>query len=125
MKKLFAVILIACLLLSAASALAAKQPPKQPPKGQAPEGGPQMLDLDSMVKDGVISQETRDKIQAYMEANRPEGAAPCEAPAEPEEPDDDDDDDAPEGLRGELLNTGVITQEECDAMAAVMPEEDD
>ena len=153
MKKFFAVILIACLLLSCVSALAdKKQPPKQPPKGQAPENAPQMLDLDSRGKTGVISQETMDKIKTYMESNRPEGATEGEAPAEPEQPDDDDDDDddddedepeepeepddddddgdddddesaePPAGILGELLKAGVITQEECDAMAAAMPE---
>ncbi len=45
----------------------------QPPQmnGEAPSGLPDMIDFDAMVKNGVISQETCDKIKAYMEEHRP------------------------------------------------------
>ena len=42
----------------------------QPPEmsGEAQAGAPARIDFDEMVKEGVISQETCDKIKAYMEA---------------------------------------------------------
>ncbi|MCR4653336.1 MAG: hypothetical protein K5744_06545 [Eubacterium sp.] len=45
----------------------------QPPQMNAekPSGHPDMIDFDAMVKKGVISQETCDKIKAYMEEHRP------------------------------------------------------
>ena len=45
----------------------------QPPQmnGEKPSGHPDMIDFDAMVKNGVISQETCDKIKAYMEEHRP------------------------------------------------------
>jgi len=45
----------------------------QPPQmnGEKPSGPPDMIDFDAMVKNGVISQETCDKIKAYMEEHRP------------------------------------------------------
>ena len=45
----------------------------QPPQmnGQKPFGSPDMIDFDAMVKNGVISQETCDKIKAYLEEHRP------------------------------------------------------
>ncbi len=39
--------------------------------GEKPSGHPDMIDFDAMVKNGVISQETCDKIKAYMEEHRP------------------------------------------------------
>ncbi len=45
----------------------------QPPQmnGEKPSGHPDMIDFDAMVKNGVIAQETCDKIKAYMEEHRP------------------------------------------------------
>ena len=45
----------------------------QPPQmnGEKPSGLPEMIDFDEMVKKGVISQETCDKIKAYMEEHKP------------------------------------------------------
>ncbi len=45
----------------------------QPPQmnGEKPSGHPDMIDFDALVKKGVISQETCDKIKAYMEEHRP------------------------------------------------------
>ncbi len=92
----------------------------QAPQGQAPTGqqstdgkqAPQMIDFDAMVTSGVISQETRDAIKAYMDEHKPEGEMPT-APAEGEalaegEP----------NLLNDLLNAGIITQAEYDAMSA-------
>ncbi len=39
--------------------------------GEKPSGYPDMIDFDAMVKNDVISQETCDKIKAYMEEHRP------------------------------------------------------
>lgn len=51
------------------------------PNGEKPSGAPElsngekpvMIDFDSMVTKGVISQETCDKIKAYMEEHKPAG----------------------------------------------------
>ena len=45
----------------------------QPPQmnGEKPFGSLDMIDFDAMVKNGVISQETCDKIKAYLEEHRP------------------------------------------------------
>ncbi len=89
-------------------------------KGQAPG----MIDFDAMVTKGVISQETCDKIKAYMEAHKPadlpemNGEKPAdlpemngEKPAESETPEHG-------GLLADLLKDGVITQTEYDALVA-------
>jgi len=39
--------------------------------GEKPFGQQDMIDFDEMVKNGVISQETCDKIKAFMEENKP------------------------------------------------------
>ncbi len=53
--------------------------------GQGELGAPGFVDFDLMLEDGVISQDTYDSIQAYMEENKP--------------------DDLPE-MNGEALETG-------------------
>ena len=105
----------------------------QAPDGQAPAADvPVMIDFDAMVTKGVISQETCDKIKAYMAANKPadlpettDEAAAAEKPAELPEmngqaPTDQQPAEAPAagGLLGDLLKAGVITQAEYDALAA-------
>ena len=68
-----------------------------------------MIDFDAMVTNGVISQETCDKIKAFMEEHKPEdlpemnGQKPAEG-----------------GLLAELLENNVITQEEYDALTAAL-----
>lgn len=87
----------------------------QAPTGQQPTDGqqtPKMIDFDAMVTSGVISQETRDAIKAYMDEHKPDGEMPTvsaegEAPAEGEP-----------SLLNDLLNAGIITQTEYDAMTA-------
>ena len=67
---------------------------------------PKLVDFDEMVKNGTISQETRDSIRTYMENNKPEAPAQGQAPVAGEQPD----------LLSDLLNAGIITQAEYDAM---------
>lgn len=100
-----------------------------PTDGQAPQGqGPKMIDFDAMVTRGIISQETRDAIKAYMDEHKPadmpaDGQTPPEKPADgqtsPEKPADGQaPEDAENGLLNDLLNAGIITQAEYDAMMA-------
>ena len=87
----------------------------QSPTGQQPTDGqhaPKMIDFDAMVASGVISQETRDAIKAYMDEHKPEGKMPT-APAEGEAPAE-----AEPSLLNDLLNAGIITQAEYDAISA-------
>ena len=97
----------------------------QAPQGQAPQGhaptsqqptdsqqAPKMIDFDAMVASGVISQETRDDIKAYMDEHKPEGEMPG-APGEGETPAEGEP-----SLLNDLLNAGIITQTEYDAMSA-------
>ena len=126
--------------------------------GQAPNGekpthlpemngqAPGMIDFDAMVTKGVISQETCDKIKAYMEAHKPadlpemNGENPAERPemngekpADLPEMNGEKPADLPEmngekpaesetpehgGLLADLLKDGVITQTEYDALVA-------
>ena len=100
-----------------------EQPSGQPPFGQGPAGnGPVMVDFDALAQAGVISQDTCDRIKAYMEANKPadppandgkapSGDRPADPPADGEAP-------AEGGLLKDLLDAGVITQEEYDAINA-------
>ena len=95
-------------------------PQGQAPQGQAPTGQlptdgqqtPKMIDFDAMVASGVISQETRDAIKAYMDEHKPEGEMPA-APGEGETPAEGEP-----SLLNDLLNAGIITQTEYDAMSA-------
>ena len=120
--------------------------------GQKPSGLPNMIDFDDMVSKGVISQETCDKIKAYLDEHRPadlpemdgqlpkrngqtpdmdsqlpqmNGQAPSgDAPADlPELPDMNGElpktegaTSAKGGLLNDLLNDGIITQAEYDAL---------
>ncbi len=97
----------------------------QAPQGQAPQGqaptsqqptdsqqAPKMIDFDAMVTSGIISQETRDAIKAYMDEHKPEGEMPA-APGEGETPAEGEP-----SLLNDLLNAGIITQTEYDAMSA-------
>lgn len=125
-----------------------QQAPRQSADGQAPSDGQQpadgqqppktddrMIDFDAMVTSGVISQETRDAIKAYMDEHRPEGApaegqAPTDGQQPPEKPSDDqapaDGQQPPEkpadgqmpDLLSDLLSAGVITQAEYEALTA-------
>ena len=118
--------------------------------GEKPAGAPElpngekpvMIDFDAMVAKEVISQETCDRIKAYMEEHKPaempevngqapEGEKPADGQNPPELPDGEKTEgmpgmngQAPEapakgGLLKELLDAEVITQAEYDALLAV------
>ena len=82
MKKLISVLCVIAVLLSLSVVAFAAEDTQNLQKGQAPSDGPQMngqrpsgppdvIDFDDMVSKGVISQETCDKIKAYMEEHKP------------------------------------------------------
>ena len=82
MKKLIAVMCVIAVLLSLSVVAFAAEDTQNSQKGQAPSDGPQIngqrpsgppdvIDFDDMVSKGVISQETCDKIKAYMEEHKP------------------------------------------------------
>ena len=82
MKKLISVLCVIAVLLSLSVVAFAAEDTQNSQKGQAPSDGPQMngqrpsgppdvIDFDAMVSKGVISQETCDKIKAYMEEHKP------------------------------------------------------
>ena len=135
-----------------------EQPAELPQmNGQAPNGAnppappqanghsPVMIDFDVMVTKNVISQETCDKIKAYMESHKPAdlpemngqnpaGEQPAalpdtnsqnsagEQPATPPEASGEQPAEgtapAQGGLLADLLKDGIITQAEYDALAA-------
>ena len=92
----------------------------QASQGQAPSGAmptdgqkaPKMIDFDAMVTSGVISQETRDAIRAYMDEHKPEVETPT-VPDEGEPPAEGEP-----NLLNDLLSAGVITQTEYDTLNA-------
>ena len=90
-----------------------------------------MIDFDAMVTNGVISQETCDKIKAFMEEHKPEDLPEMngEKPENLPEMNGGQSGDMPEmngqkpaegGLLAELLENNVITQEEYDALTAAL-----
>ena len=124
----------------------------QPPQmnGEKPFGSPDMIDFDAMVKNGVISQETCDKIMAYMEEHKPvnlpemDGQAPemdgqppqmnGQPPQMNEQPPQmngevpsnlskmNGERPANGGLLNDLLSNGIITQAEYDALSEATAE---
>ena len=106
MKKLISVLCVIAVLLSLSVVAFAAEDTQNSQKGQAPSDGPQMngqrpsgppdvIDFDDMVSKGVISQETCDKIKAYMEEHKPadlpemdgqgpDGEAPTDLPELPD-----------------------------------------
>jgi len=86
-----------------------------PTDGQQPTDGqraPKMIDFDAMVTSGVISQETRDAIRAYMDEHKPKGEMPA-APVEGEAPDEGEP-----NLLNDLLNAEIITQAEYESLSS-------
>ena len=85
---------------------------------------PVMIDFDAMVSKGIISQETCDKIKAYMEAHKPadlpeaNGEKPADLPETNGEAPSEGEAPAMGGLLADLLKNGVISQAEYDAMVA-------
>lgn len=109
------------------------------PAGQIPEGqAPEMPDWDKLVTDGVISEETAAKLKAYIEENlpenlqeKPDGEKPADPPQTPEDGKPADPQGKPEGeepanpnleIVNQLLEAGVLTQEEADAVSAWITE---
>ena len=97
----------------------------QPPFGQGPGGnGPVMVDFDALAQAGVITQDTCDRIKAYMEANKPadlpggDAQVPGQDGDKPADPPADGAVSEEGGLLKDLLDAGVITQEEYDAINA-------
>ena len=94
------------------------------PGGVQPGGtAPDMIDFDAMVKEGVITQDTCDRIKAYMADHAPDGQQPGARPQDggrPADPPAAKDGEVPAqgGLLTELLDAGVITQAEYDALNA-------
>lgn len=123
---------------------------QQKPDGQnAPKDMPTRLDAKKLLEDGVIDEETYNAIEAYLKENapeKPEGETdetqqPPEKPEggqddaqqPPEKPDGETDDDSAEkpelpeigGVLDEvqlksLLDAGVITQEQYDALLELL-----
>ena len=128
---------------------APEMPGGERPEGapELPNGEkPVMIDFDDMVAKGVISRETCDKIKAYMEEHKPAempemngqfpgGEKPADGRDPSELPDGEKAEGMPEtngrapevpamgGLLKELLDAGVITQAEYDALAAAQAAE--
>ena len=113
--------------------------------GQAPDssrmpeeagkpGGKGMVSFEDMLKNGVIDQDTYDAIQKYMQENKPEDQAPQakDDQGNPSRGQEGQEMTPPEGApemnadAGEdpmlkvLLEQGVITREQYDAIAAAM-----
>ena len=110
---------------------------KKPNNGKKPDGGkpsaqkpgdqvPEMLDWDKLVAEGVISEETAAKVRAYMEENKPGDMAEKpngEKPADPpEKPDGEDPVNPNLEIVNQLLEAGVLTQEEADAVSVWITE---
>lgn len=112
------------------------------PDGERPMGGMPGMVWSMLVEDGVISQETCDAIEEYIKENAPDKPADAgddnERPEPPEKPAGDESDplELPEdgepingipGLTEELLdallNAGIITESEYEALLELVPTE--
>ena len=112
------------------------------PDGERPMGGMPGMVWSMLVEDGVISQETCDAIEEYIKENAPDKPADAgddnERPEPPEKPVGDESDplELPEdgepingipGLTEELLdallNAGIITESEYEALLELVPTE--
>ncbi len=101
------------------------------------------VDFEALVSDEIISEETLTAIQSYLEENRPEadgkapdmnGQQPPEKPEgeapemngqqPPEKPEEEDSAESSpvHGILDDLLEEGVITQDEYDAILASLAE---
>ena len=108
---------------------------QKPDDQNAPKDMPTRLDAKKLLEDGVIDEDTYNAIEAYLKENAPEKPEGGEQDGQqpPEKPDgeaDDDSADQPElpeiggGLDEvqlkNLLDAGVITQEQYDAIVALL-----
>jgi len=104
-----------------------KKPAGGKPSGQKPgDQAPDMLDWDKLVTEGVISEETAAKVKAYMEENKPEDMAGNQGTEKPADPPTKPDGEEPANpnleIVNQLLEAGVLTQEEADAVSAWITE---
>lgn len=116
-----------------------RKPAGEMPMGQMPEGqAPEMPDWDKLVTEGVISEETAAKLKAYMEENMPEnmmekpdGEKPADPPQKPEDgkpavqqgkPDGEEPVNPNLEMVNQLLEAGILTQDEADAVSAWITE---
>ena len=94
---------------------------QQAPNGQMPG---ERISFDDLKEQGVITQETLDAINAYMQENTPPALPNGQAPADGQTPPALPDGQAPTDgqtenpLMKELLEKGIITQEIYDAILA-------
>ena len=94
---------------------------QQAPNGQMPG---ERISFDDLKEQGVITQETLDAINAYMQENTPpalpDGQAPTDGQTPPALPDGQapTDGQTENPLMKELLEKGIITQEIYDAILA-------
>ena len=116
------------------------QPPQmndqQAPNGQPsqmnnekPESGFGRILFEDCVKDGTISQETCDAIKKYMDEHKPELQEEAKEGEKPELSEETASEEKPEmkeeerpDLLKDLLNDGVITQEEYEALSKAQTE---
>ena len=133
MKRTLSMITAVALTASCFSAAFADSstPPAMPGNGNTSMSQPgSSQSLQTLVTGGIISQETLDAILKYLEENpstppeKPDGGQPDTAPGGDANPRPDD---APNGgmmpddqTLSALLDAGIITQEEYDAVAAFL-----
>lgn len=85
--------------------------------GRGSEKGFGIISFDEYVKNGTISQETCDAIKKYMEEHKPELPEGAQEGQRPEKPEGMQEGERPDLLK-DLLQDGVITQEEYNALSA-------
>ena len=90
--------------------------------GQKPEDIPDRVDFASLVDDGVLSQETCDAIESYLQSHAPSGAPEAPTQNEASAGDKVPDDASQPDLLAELQDAGIITQAERDAISASQAE---
>ncbi len=136
MKKMITVILTLAMLVTSITALAEAGstdrgpfPGENTQMGRMPgmNDGNVMIDFDALAAEGVISQETLEKIKAFMKENRPADPAEkdgvgTEGNVPPSLPDMDGKAPEADDLLTVLLDNGVITQEEFDALTEALAE---
>ena len=106
-------------------------PNGQPPQmnNEKPEGGFGRISFEDCVKDGTISQETCDAIKKYMDEHKPELQEEAKEGEKPELSEETASEEKPEmkeeerpDLLKDLLNDGIITQEEYEALSKAQTE---
>ncbi|MCR5482281.1 MAG: hypothetical protein K6F52_05740, partial [Clostridia bacterium] len=134
MKKLVSIATTAALVLSLGTAAYATDTAQTSQETQVPAERPLMneqfghpgLDLETLVSEGVITQEECDSIEAYLEENKPELPEMNGQPPQTEGEAPEFDGEKPEGHPGPdfeaMVSEGVISQETCDSIEAYLEE---